>query len=97
MFCRVGECSDSCKMRRRDLETDLKQIRRDLLLREEQFRQLERETQVRPQLWEIVSTEANVNHPNQGKGHVFNLGNMINKYSPICKKLDCFYTYFYHN
>lgn len=40
------ECNENCKARRRDTENDLKQLRRDLKIREEQFRQLEREVQV---------------------------------------------------
>ncbi|XP_023223077.1 macoilin-1-like isoform X2 [Centruroides sculpturatus] len=39
------ECTDSCKMRRRDLENDIKQMRRELKLREEQLHQVEREAQ----------------------------------------------------
>ncbi|CAE1300529.1 Macoilin,Macoilin-2,Macoilin-1 [Acanthosepion pharaonis] len=39
------ECNENCKARRRDTENDLKQLRRDLKIREEQFRQLEREVQ----------------------------------------------------
>ncbi|XP_025097702.1 macoilin-2-like isoform X4 [Pomacea canaliculata] len=42
---RTGECTDSCKARRRDLENDIKQLRRDLKIREDQYRQLEREVQ----------------------------------------------------
>lgn len=39
------ECNENCKARRRDSENDLKQLRRELKIREEQFRQLEREVQ----------------------------------------------------
>ncbi|GAB1605369.1 macoilin-like isoform X1 [Argonauta hians] len=39
------ECSENCKARRRDTENDLKQLRRELKIREEQFRQVEREVQ----------------------------------------------------
>ncbi|XP_064628490.1 macoilin-like [Lineus longissimus] len=39
------ECSDMCKSRRRDLENDLKLLRRDLMVREEQLCQKEREAQ----------------------------------------------------
>ncbi|XP_041350634.1 macoilin-1-like [Gigantopelta aegis] len=39
------ECSESCKMRRKDSENDMKQLRRDLKMREDQFRMLEREVQ----------------------------------------------------
>ncbi|XP_076445159.1 macoilin-like [Babylonia areolata] len=39
------ECTDSCKSRRRELENDAKQLRRDLKMREEQFRLLDREAQ----------------------------------------------------
>ncbi|KAL3881423.1 hypothetical protein ACJMK2_027867 [Sinanodonta woodiana] len=40
-----GECSESCKNRRRDIENDMKLLKRDLQQREDQFRQLEREVQ----------------------------------------------------
>lgn len=40
-----GECTDSCKSRRRDLENEIKQLRRDLKIREDQFRDLQREVQ----------------------------------------------------
>ncbi|XP_046327702.1 macoilin-1-like [Haliotis cracherodii] len=39
------ECTESCKARRRDSENDIKQLRRDLKIREEQVRQFEREVQ----------------------------------------------------
>ena len=35
-----------CKARRKELENDGKQYRRELMLREDQLRQLERETEV---------------------------------------------------
>ena len=41
-----GECTEACKARRREVENELKQIRRELKLREDQTKQLERETQV---------------------------------------------------
>ena len=41
-----GECTDSCKLRRSQIESELKQTRRELKLREDQIRQLERERQV---------------------------------------------------
>ena len=41
-----GECTDSCKARRKDLENEVKQLRRDLKIREDQFRMLDREVQV---------------------------------------------------
>ncbi|GFN80810.1 transmembrane protein 57b, partial [Plakobranchus ocellatus] len=40
-----GECTDSCKARRRDFDNELKQLRRENKLREDQNRQLEREVQ----------------------------------------------------
>lgn len=40
-----GECTDSCKSKRRDLENDTKQAKRELKLREEQLRQMDREAQ----------------------------------------------------
>ena len=40
-----GECTETCKARRREVENELKQIRRELKLREDQTKQLERETQ----------------------------------------------------
>ncbi|XP_070190467.1 macoilin-like isoform X2 [Littorina saxatilis] len=40
-----GECTDSCKARRKDLENEVKQLRRDLKVREDQYRLLEREVQ----------------------------------------------------
>lgn len=40
-----GECLESCKVRRKELENEVKQIRRELKVREDQIRQLERETQ----------------------------------------------------
>lgn len=43
---RAAECTDSCKSKRRDLDNDLKQVKRELKLREEQIRQMDRETQV---------------------------------------------------
>ncbi|XP_076466797.1 macoilin-like [Babylonia areolata] len=42
---RTGECTDSCKLRRREMENDIKQLRRDLKVREDQVRLLEREAQ----------------------------------------------------
>ena len=42
-----GDCTESCKSKRRELENDLKQLKRELKLREEQLRQLDREAQVR--------------------------------------------------
>ncbi|KAL8566959.1 hypothetical protein ACOMHN_059759 [Nucella lapillus] len=40
-----AECTDSCKSRRRELENDTKQLRRDLKMREDQYRLLDREAQ----------------------------------------------------
>ncbi|KAI1294976.1 Macoilin [Halotydeus destructor] len=40
---RTGECTESCKSKRRDVENDLKQVKRELKLREDQLRQMERE------------------------------------------------------
>ncbi|RUS78285.1 hypothetical protein EGW08_013949 [Elysia chlorotica] len=40
-----GECTESCKARRRDCDNELKQLRRENKLREDQNRQLEREVQ----------------------------------------------------
>ncbi|CAL1538922.1 unnamed protein product [Lymnaea stagnalis] len=40
-----GECTDSCKAKRRDFDNEMKQLRRDNKLREDQYRQLEREVQ----------------------------------------------------
>ncbi|GIX66536.1 hypothetical protein CEXT_19901 [Caerostris extrusa] len=39
------ECTEACKTRRRDLENELKQLRRDLKLRDEKLTQLERQAQ----------------------------------------------------
>ncbi|KAK3097033.1 hypothetical protein FSP39_005760 [Pinctada imbricata] len=39
------ECTDTCKARQRNIENDIKQLKRDLHMREEQFRQLEYENQ----------------------------------------------------
>lgn len=41
---RTAECTESCKTKRREMENDIKTIRRDLKLREDQLKQLERET-----------------------------------------------------
>jgi len=38
---------DQCKQRRSELENDVKMLRRELKLRDEEVRQLELETQVR--------------------------------------------------
>lgn len=43
---RTGDCTETCKTKRRELENDLKQLKRELKLREEQLRQLDREAQV---------------------------------------------------
>lgn len=40
-----AECTESCKSRRRELENDTKQLRRDLKMREDQYRLLDREAQ----------------------------------------------------
>eukprot|EP00105_Crassostrea_gigas_P033405 XP_011456782.1 PREDICTED: macoilin [Crassostrea gigas] len=40
-----NECTDVCKQRQRNIENDIKQLKRDLMLREEQYRQLEYENQ----------------------------------------------------
>ncbi|RWS25876.1 macoilin-like isoform X1 [Leptotrombidium deliense] len=40
-----GECTETCKIKRRELENDLKQLRRELKLREDQLRQIDREAQ----------------------------------------------------
>ncbi|CAN8018492.1 unnamed protein product [Ixodes persulcatus] len=40
-----SECTDSCKVRRRDLENDVRQLRRDVKVREDQLRAMEREAQ----------------------------------------------------
>ncbi|CAG5131273.1 unnamed protein product, partial [Candidula unifasciata] len=40
-----GECTDACKARRRDFDNELKQVRRENKMWEEQYRQLEREVQ----------------------------------------------------
>lgn len=40
------ECTEACKNRRRELENEIKQSRRQTMLWEDQKRQLERETQV---------------------------------------------------
>jgi hypothetical protein len=45
-FLSRAECTDMCKQRQRNIENDIKQLKRDLMLREEQFRQLEYENQV---------------------------------------------------
>jgi len=45
-FCR-GECTDSCKVRQKLIENDIKELKRNLKIREDQFRQLEFENQVR--------------------------------------------------
>ncbi|XP_076372708.1 macoilin isoform X2 [Tachypleus tridentatus] len=39
------DCTENCKNRRRDLENDVKQLRREIKLREDQMRQIEREAQ----------------------------------------------------
>ena len=41
-----NECTEKCKLHIRELETDVKQARRETQLREEQIQQLDRETQV---------------------------------------------------
>ena len=41
-----SECSEACKVRRREMDNEVKQILRELKLREDQIRQLERETLV---------------------------------------------------
>lgn len=43
---RTGDCTENCKAKRRELDNDLKQLKRELKLREEQLRQLDREAQV---------------------------------------------------
>lgn len=43
---RPGECTEGCKAKKRELENDLKQVRRELKLREEQLHQIDREAQV---------------------------------------------------
>lgn len=40
-----SECTDSCKARRRDLENDVRQLRRDVKVREDQLRTMDREAQ----------------------------------------------------
>jgi hypothetical protein len=40
-----GECSEACKMRRREQENELKQAVRELKIREEQYRHMEHEAQ----------------------------------------------------
>ncbi|KAK2179211.1 hypothetical protein NP493_506g02063 [Ridgeia piscesae] len=40
-----NECTEVCKTRQQELESELKQIRRELKVREDQIRQLDRETQ----------------------------------------------------
>lgn len=40
------ECTENCKSRRRELENDSKQLRRDLKIREEKIQQMERQAQV---------------------------------------------------
>jgi hypothetical protein len=45
LFHRV-ECTEVCKARRRELDNEVKQSRREVKLREDQLRQLERETEV---------------------------------------------------
>jgi len=50
------ECTEACKARRRELDNDIKQSRRELKLREDQLRQLERETEVRIILVQHVIT-----------------------------------------
>ena len=44
--CCRNECTEVCKTRQQELESELKQIRRELKVREDQIRQLDRETQV---------------------------------------------------
>ncbi|XP_014678614.1 PREDICTED: macoilin-1-like, partial [Priapulus caudatus] len=39
------ECTESCKQRRRDLDNDVAQLRRDLRMREDQIRQMQSEAQ----------------------------------------------------
>lgn len=43
---RSGECTENCKMRQREIETDIKQLRRELKLCEEKLQQTERETEL---------------------------------------------------
>ena len=45
MYSRV-ECTEVCKTRRRELDNEIKQTRRELKLREDQLRQLDREAEV---------------------------------------------------
>jgi len=41
-----SECSDSCKNKKRELENDIKQIKRELKIKEDQLRQIDIEAQV---------------------------------------------------
>lgn len=45
-YCYRNECTESCRARRRDLETEGKQLRRELKLKDDRYLAAEREMQV---------------------------------------------------
>lgn len=41
------ECTETCKVRRREMENEIKQLRRDMKLRDDKLQQMERQAQVK--------------------------------------------------
>lgn len=83
------ECTENCKSRRRDLENDMKQLRRDLKLRDEKIQQMERQAQSLSSYQEnIGSTQALVSALNAMEEKNARLENSLSAETRL--KLDLF-------
>ncbi|XP_054714333.1 macoilin-1-like isoform X2 [Uloborus diversus] len=77
------ECTENCKSRRRDMENEIKQLRRDLKIREEKLQQMERQAQEN-----IGSTQALVSALNAMEEKNARLENSLSAETRL--KLDLF-------
>ncbi|CAL1275191.1 unnamed protein product [Larinioides sclopetarius] len=77
------ECTETCKSRRREMENDIKQLRRDLKMRDEKLQQMERQAQEN-----ISSTQALVSALNAMEEKNARLENSLSAETRL--KLDLF-------
>ncbi|XP_055944736.1 macoilin-1-like isoform X1 [Argiope bruennichi] len=83
------ECTETCKSRRRDMENEIKQLRRDLKLRDEKLTQMERQAQSLSSYQEnISSTQALVSALNAMEEKNARLENSLSAETRL--KLDLF-------
>lgn len=83
------DCTENCKSRRRDLESDIKQLRRDLKMREDKIQQMERQAQSLSIYQEnIGSTQALVSALNAMEEENARLGSKLSEENKL--KLNLF-------